>query len=328
LARAATATLRSYVTGASPTSIARSMWDDGVTGLILRATSSPATTTTTGWAKEIAGVAVLDLVQSVTSISAAAEVIDRALKLNMDGIAEYRVPGRILDPTAAAAWVAEAGSAPVRNLNFSNAAILRPHKLEVLSVFTREMSEHSNIEAIVRQTLGEAVGLALDLQMFSADPGDATKPPGLFAGSDTITATTGGGMAAMDKDLELILKALAAKGGGKNPVIITSAPQAIVLKRNAAPKFDIDILSSTAVSTPFVGVVETASLVSGFGSVVEFSTAKYAAVHMEDTAPADFPAAPMKSMFQIDSIIMRSMLSATWGLRAAGHAQWVSGCTW
>src|SRR5262245_59498651 len=101
-------------------------------------------------------------------------------------------------------------AAPVRTLSFSNAAILRLRKLQVLSVFTREIVEHSNIEAVVRQTLGEATGLALDLQMWSADPGDATKPPGLFAGVTPITATAGGGSNALSGDLGNLFAALAA----------------------------------------------------------------------------------------------------------------------
>src|SRR5262249_13111995 len=106
LARAATAHLKSFVTGLTPPKAPKAVWDDDrVTGTILRAATTPATTTQSGWAQQLAGVAVLDLVQSVTSISAAAEVIDRALKLSMDGIAEYFVPGRPLTAASAGAWV-------------------------------------------------------------------------------------------------------------------------------------------------------------------------------------------------------------------------------
>src|SRR5262245_59513250 len=63
-----------------------------------------------------------------------ADVIDRGLKLNMDGIAEHRVPGRILNPAAAGQWIGETMAAPVRALSFSNATILRPRKLQVLGL--------------------------------------------------------------------------------------------------------------------------------------------------------------------------------------------------
>jgi hypothetical protein len=177
LVRAASATLRSFVTGATPINAARAMFGhDPVTDIILRATSAPAAISgTAGWAQSLAGVAILDLVQSITSTSAAADVIDRALKLNMDGIAEYRVPGRPLTAAEAGQWVAEGMAAPVRMLSFSNAALLHPHKLQVNTAYTREMVEHSNIEAVIRQTLGEATGLALADERRACSLGGATQ---------------------------------------------------------------------------------------------------------------------------------------------------------
>src|SRR5262249_26701063 len=211
----------------------------------------------------------------------------RGLKLNMDGIAEYRVPGRVLNAATAGQWVAEGMAAPVRALNFSNAAILRPRKLQVITTFSRELAEHSNIEAVVRQTLSEATGLALDLQMWSSNAGDATKPPGLFAGVSPIAATTGGGTAAMVADIGNLFAALAATSGGKTAVIIAALPQAVKLKLTAGPKFDYDIIASTALPTGTVAVLEIASFVSGFGSTAEFNTTKVGALHMEDNVPVD-----------------------------------------
>jgi hypothetical protein len=307
---------------------------DPPTQFILRAASAPASTTTTSWAKEIAGVAVLDLVQSITSLSAGAEIIARSLKLNLDGIAEAHVPGRTLNPAAAGAWVPEGQPTPVRALGFSDAAILRPRRLSVISVYTREMAESSNIEKVVRATLGEATGLALDAKMFSADAASANAPPGLFAGTAPLTPVAGGGDSAMHGDVANLFAALAANAGGKTAVIVAALPQAVRLKMSVGPKFDYDILASTALAAGTVAVVEVASFVSGFSSVPEFSTSKVGAVHMEDTAPADIVstggavASPVKSLFQVDAIALKTILWAAWGLRAAGHAQWIQNCTW
>src|SRR5262245_19282857 len=219
--RAGAAALRAFLSGNSPEREAKMMFgDDRVTDLVLRAASAPATTTTTAWAQSLAGIAVYDLIQSITSLSAGAELIDRALKLNMDGLSELRVPGRALSAAAAGAWVAEGAAVPVRALSFTNAAVLRPRKLAVLTVVSRELAESSNIEPVIRQTLGEATGLALDLALFSNFAGDATKPPGLLAGLTPLTAATGGGSAAMDTDIGNLFAALAAAGGGKSAVII------------------------------------------------------------------------------------------------------------
>src|SRR5215831_11912821 len=172
LCRAAAAHVRAHVTHEAPERAAKELFgDDAVTDVVLRAATAPAAISgTSGWAASLAGVAIYDLVQTAASLSAAADVINRGLKLNMDGIAECHVPGRVLDAAAAGQWVAEGVAAPVRALSFANDAILRPRKLQVLTTYSRELAEHSNIEAVVRQALGEAT---------ASDPGDATKPPGL-----------------------------------------------------------------------------------------------------------------------------------------------------
>jgi hypothetical protein len=337
LVRAASATLRSFVTGATPTNAARSLYGhDPVTDLILqRAAVPPAEVSgTPGWAANLAGVAIYDLVADAATFSAGAELINRGLKLNLDGIAEYRVPGRLQNAAQAGQWTGEGLAAPVRQLVFSNAALLHPHKLTVRTAYTREMAEHTNIEAVVRQTLGEATGLALDLQMLSADPGDATKPPGIFVTSDSLTPTAGGGPNALEGDLNNLFAALAKYSASKNPVMVAAAPQAMTLKRTVGPKWDIDILTSTALAAGTVGVVEISSFVSGFSSVAEFSTSRDTLLHMEDTTPTDItggspsPAVPVRSMFQIEGIALKTNLWGAWGLRAGGHAQWLKGCTW
>jgi Phage capsid family len=332
--RAGAATLRAFMNGQTPVNAARSMFgDDHITEIILRAATAPAATGVSAWAKEIAGLAIYDLIQATTSLSAGAEIISRALKLNMDGVAELRVPGRTVSAAAAGQWVAEGQPTPVRALNFSDAAILRPRRLSIISVYTQEMAQSSNIEAIVRQTLGEATGLALDAQMFSASAGDASKPPGLFAGTAALTPTAGGGDNAMHGDIAALFGALAANAGGKTAVIVAALPQAIRLKMSVGPKFDYDILSSTALAAGTVAVIELASFVSGFESLAEFNVSKVAAVHMEADTPTDItggspsPAVPVRSLFQIDAIALKMRLQAAWGMRAS-HVAFLTGATW
>jgi len=251
----------------------------------------------------------------------------------MDNISEARIPGRVLNAAAAGAWVAEGQPVPVRALSFSNAAVLRPRRLTVISTYTSEMAASSNIEAVVRQTLGEATGLALDAKMLSADPASPNAPAGIFAAAP-LTPTAGGGSAAMQADLKNLFGALAAVGAGKTAVIIAAMPQAVTLKMTVGPKFDYDIIASTALAAGTVAVVEIASFVSGFGSTVEFSTTKASAVHLEADTPADItggtpsPAVPVKSLWQSDAIGLKSTLWAAWGLRAAGHCQFLTGATW
>lgn len=320
----------------SPEGAARELGfrDPLVDVIIQRSATSAADTTTSGWAQQLAGMAIFDFIQSITSISAAAEVIGRSLKINMDGIAEHRVPGRVLNAAAAGQWVAEEMAAPVRQLSFTNAAILRPRKLSVMYPYSREQAESSNIEAIIRQTLGEASGLALDAKMFSADAASASAPAGLFAGTAPLTPVAGGGTAAMEGDLKNLFAALAGNGAGKTAVIVAALPQAVTLKASVGPKFDYDIIESTALAAGTVVALEVASLVSGFSPIPEFRTSKTASYHAEDTAPTDItggspsPAVPTRSAFQTDSILLRMDVMAAFGMRATGHVAWLSGATW
>jgi hypothetical protein len=338
LARAATAHLRAFVNGRSstPDSVARSMFAGDVVTLeiLRRSASAPAMTTVTGWAKELAGIAIYDLIQSITTISASAEIIGRGLRLSMDSIAELRVPGRTLTAAAAGMWVQEGGPAPARQLSFTNAAILHPRKLSVIMAYSREQAESSNIENIVRATLGEAAGLALDAKMFSADAGTAAAPAGLFAGVAPLTATAGGGQVAMEGDLKNLFTALAAQGAGKTAVVIAAQPQAVTLKMTVGPKFDYPIVESTGLAAGTVAAIEIASFVSGFSPVPEFRVSNQTTYHAEDSSPQDIsggtpsPAVPVRSLWQTDSIALKMDVWAAYGLRAAGHAQFLTGATW
>jgi hypothetical protein len=310
------------------------MWGDGATTEILRAATTPAITTGTGWAAEIVRVAIYDLIQSITSVSAAAELIDRGLQLSMDGVAELRVPGRVLNAGVAGQWVAEGAPAPARQLSFANAAILQPRKLSCIMAYSREQAASSNIEAIVRQSMGEAAGLALDQKMFSADAASASAPAGLFNGVTGQTPATGGGSVAMITDIGNLFAALASAGAGKNAVIVAALPQAVTLKMTVGPQFDYDIVGSTSLPAGTVAAIEVGSFVSGFSSLPEFRASDQTSYHMEDTMPQDItggtpsPAVPVRSLWQTDSLALKMDLFSSWGLRAAGHVQFVSGCTW
>jgi hypothetical protein len=217
---------------------------------------------------------------------------------------------------------------------FTNAAILQPRRLSVMYPFSREMAESSNIENIVKATMSESSGLALDAQMFSATAGDASKPAGLLAGVAPLTPTAGGGSAAMDGDLKNLFAALAAQGAGKTAILVCAMPQAVTLKATVGPKWDYPILESTVLAAGTVVALEVASFVSGFSNVPTFRVSNVAVYHGDDSSPTQItggtpsPAVPVRSLFQTDSIALYADIWGSWGLRAPGHAQWIQNVTW
>jgi hypothetical protein len=60
--------------------------------------------------------------------------------------------------------------------------MLRPRKLAVITSYTNEQANSSNIEQFVRVAIGEASALALDARMFSAVADDGAGPAGILNG--------------------------------------------------------------------------------------------------------------------------------------------------
>ena len=90
------------------------------------------------------------------------------------------IPYRVVDPADTGTFVAEAQPIPTVGLYLSAGPTLEPRKLAAICSFTRELAEHSSIEAVVRQSLSEAAALALDVALFSDSADDGASPSGLL----------------------------------------------------------------------------------------------------------------------------------------------------
>jgi hypothetical protein len=312
---------------------ARQLFGDGdapTFALIKRAATSPATTGGTGWADAVAAQSIFDAIQQPTSVSAAASLFARALHVDLTGVAAVLVPGRIADAASAGAWVREAAAIPVTMLNFRS-VVLEPRKLAVVTAFSREMAESSNAEAVVRQTLSEASGLALDAALLSNAPGDDTRPAGLLNGIAPLTPAPAGPN-AMAQDLAALISALGANGAGLAPAFVAAPAQALAIKLSAGPHFDIPVLSApvlaTAIPARTVIAIESSSLAIGLDPTPEFFVSKAGTLHFEDTTPATATlASPTRSLFQTDSLALKMLLRASWAMRAP-HVAWTTNVNW
>jgi hypothetical protein len=338
LFRAGAAHVRAHIMKTSPEGAARILFGhDVVTNVLLqRAASTQATTTGATWASALAHQAIDDTIAAAASLSAAADIINRGTRVSFDNAASIRIPGRTFAANNADAgqWIAEGAAIPVRALSFTSGVVLSPRKLAVIVTFSREQAESSAIEVIARAMISEAVGLALDATMFGNAAGDATKPPGLLNGVTPLTATTGGGIAAMMADLGNLVQALAGNHGGKTPLFVAAPAQAAAMKATLGPHWDYPIVSSASLAAGEIICLELASFVSAFGATPEFDTVKAASFHFEDTAPTDItggtpsPAVPVRSLWQTDMVGLRMILHGSWGLRSVGHCQYLPGATW
>jgi capsid protein len=209
---------------------------------------------------------------------------------------------------------------------------LTPHKLLTISTFTGEQARSSNIEAFVRAALSEALALALDLKMFSADAAGGGAPAGLLNGVAAIPATplTDGQVPqyAGITDVSNIVKAIAGAGGGANVVFVAAPAQATAINFFRGP-FGASAWPSAAVPDKTVIGIEAESFVSGFGSQPTFDMTEGSVVHEEDTNPGAVVAnAPTRSLFQTDAVALKATLKASWAMRTPGHVAFVSGTNW
>jgi hypothetical protein len=289
---------------------------------LTRAPVTPATIATTSALTEIE----LHWLTSLLPISAAANLIERSVKLDLDGVASISIPALNI---AQAAFVGEGQPISVLQGTTSTAATLTPFKLGSIVVLTAETLEaNANAEAIMRQVLIESVASALDASMFSNAAATASSPAGLLNGISPLTATPSG-QNAMAEDLGNIAAALAPVAGASPPIIIASPPQAMVINTVAVnPGM---VFSSNALPAKTVVGVVAQGVVTAI-SAPTISASLHAHIHM--AAPASeivispsTVAAPAKSMFQTNSVALKLIENVSWARRGASLA-WVQNTNW
>jgi hypothetical protein len=336
LYKVAAAILRASVTDATAEQAAHVMFgkDHGL-DLILRAASAPATLTSPAWAGPLAHDLIYSqVIQKLTGLSAAAGLMTQGVKVDLTGAGSITIPGRVYNPASAGDWIGEGMPIPMRQPVIALGPKLVPRKLGVLATFTDEMIRADSIVDFTEAAIREGSAALLDKQMFSTNAGDATHPPGILLGADVVTPTTTTTAAwAISTDIGNLVGALAANGGGLEPIIVAAPSQAASLRMWRQADF-YTILASVALAPGTVVAVESSSFVSGLDGVPEFSSSVGATLHFEDTTPTDIvppsgvPASPVKSLFQTDVVGLKMILRASWGMRNAKHVAWMQGTSW
>jgi hypothetical protein len=344
--RAVAVKVRSFVEGKPLEQIAKELYPgDPIVPMILRAASAQATLTDAAWAGPLAKASVSQAVQETVSMSVIGRLIAAgALRIDLARSASVTVPGRSTTPASAGAWVAEGGVIPARQYNLLGPT-LRPHKLSVITTFSREMTDASNIEEILRALIIEAAGPAIDAAVLSAAAASPQKSAGLLLGLTPLAAAAGTfGFDNIGLDLGKLVGDIATRGGGAHAFFTASPGQATAIRFYAGGQFgvsvDQDILpvgGSSALADGTVIAIEPSSFATTVG-MPEFEVGTVATIHQEDTAPADIGrlpgasgpnivAAPVKSMFQIDAIALKMTLWGDWCMRAP-HVSFMNAVTW
>jgi len=350
LVRDALVKFRSFVNQKDPVRVLEDTYGDHeATQVYVRAAIAGATTTTAGWAAELAHTANADFLEGLRPISAFARLAAAGTSLAFGpGAASIKIPSRAATPSIAGSFVAEGGAIPVRRIQ-TTSITLSPTKMGVLSVYTREMAAYSTptIEGMLRDEIQNDTAVAIDAVLIDATAATTgLRPAGLRNGVSGITAATGGGYGAILKDVQALAAPFDTANAGRRLVILMNPREARAMAMSPGPDGtfgwttafmgEFQVIVSTTITAGMVIMVDAADFVSVSGAP-EFMVSEHTVLHMEDTTPlnivtgvqgAGVVAAPSQSMFQTASVALRMLLNVTWAMRRTGMVQWMTGASW
>lgn len=288
---------------------------------VMRAAVSPATTTTIGWAAELAGPStVQSFLLSIAGRSAYAALIARTspLRLDRSALAKVVIGGEVMS-----GWIAEGQAIGVVAASLSTLTVT-PKKIASIAVFSEELAATTNIEAVLRDLLSRGVGAALDAVFFSNTTASPANPAGILLGLTPVAPSAATPPEeAMRDDLRNLVAALTSP---VDPVFVVS-PDRLVYASAALPgSFAFPIIASTAVPADRVVCIDAASLAALHGTEPTFSASREATINMADPAVpiatgaqgSGVVASPTRDLWQTDTIGLRTTLQATWGIRPGG----------
>jgi HK97 family phage prohead protease len=330
--------------------------DDGTKGmceLVLRAPSAPAMTTVTGWAAELAQQVWTSPMELLMPAGILTRLAARGMSLSFGRAGRINIPTRSRTPTIAGSFVGEGSPIPVRQGAFTTQYLL-PKKLGVITTYTREMDIHSipAIAALLRDAIQMDTTVAVDSVLIDATAASAIRPAGLLNSISALTATAGGGFAAVVGDVKQLTGALTTATYGNtrsltwlmNPTNINSLKLTVATNTGVFPWRDelergtlngYPVVDSATVPANTVILIDAADFVVAAGDGPTFAASDQATLHMEDTTPLDLVAgspgvvaSPQRSLFQTDSLALRMTWDLNWLMRRSGMLAWTSSVTW
>lgn len=323
--------------GELPEQICRQYWprDQASFDLLNKASVSPASTSVTGWSAELVASATASFVGALQD-SAAARLIEASTLFNLPRYATVHLPRA--SSTGTPQWVLEGAPIAVGQGVLTAPTLGPGKKVALVETCSREISEIGPVgaESMIEIILRDGAARVLDLSMLSATAATAAQPAGLFNSISPLTATTGGGLNAVFGDLRSLVDAIVAAGGSSRVYFVASPGRTLALL-GYMPTLAGRIFASSYVPSGTLMAVDANSLCVLFGADPEIVVSKETLLHMEDTTPLPIAssgspntvAAPVRSMFQSDTLAIRLVILTNWQLRVSGAAAWInSGLSW
>lgn len=339
---------------------------------IVKAVTNPAQTTVAGWAAELVETATWDFIDALRAISVYGDLAPRGVRFTFGRNGQLKIPrrnggsGAGAAPDLRGAFVGEGQPIPVRRGSFG-AVTLVPHKMGVISTYTREMAQYSNpqIEGLIREGIIDDTAYAIDTALLDAVAGDAIRPAGLGNGVVGIPGAAGGDIDAVTADVAAAILPFVAANAASGLVWLVNPAKAFKLQWLASPigtypfreqaqagtLGGFPMIQSTNVGLTDLWLIRATDFASSTADTPEFDVSDVATIHEDDGGyPADqamrpgtstvlplatgtsgagaITAAPVRSLWQTASIGIRMLLGMDWAMRRAGMVTKITGVTW
>jgi HK97 family phage major capsid protein/HK97 family phage prohead protease len=321
--------------------------------MVTKAAAIPADTTTSGWADTLVQTAIGDFIESLMPYSIYPALRAKGESFTFGRNGTISLPARTTSTTLAGSFVAQGAAIPVRQGAFSPITIT-PRKMGVITTMTREITEHSTpqIEAILKSAMLEDTAVAIDTVLLDATAASTTRPAGLKNGISKISVSATASIVGFAADLKTLYSALIVATNGNvrrpcwimNPSDVMAAAMLTTTTGDTPYREEISrgtllgvpILQTTTGLSDMMAIIDAADFATATGDTPQFSVSDQAVLHMEDTSPAALSAvatpntvaAPLRSLFQTDSLAIRMILDINWVKRRAGIFQWADTMVW
>lgn len=289
-----------------------------------RAAVAPAQTSVPAWAGSLVGSETAAFVMGLGSANRAFATIAQMAHA-------YSLTARralTMEADASAAFCEEAAAIAVSSGKV-RADALNAYSVKSILTASEELFERAavDVETLFTQLLNDACGDVIEEVFFGSAAASAGQPAGIL--HNVVSQTPG---QSFSEDVKALMTAVQPAA----PVfIVNAATRAGLAASGSLLGFDMPLLGSKAVEPDALVLIDCDRLATGFGGQAKISVGREATLHEEDTDPQPIGtpgtpavvAAPVRSLWQTDSIGVRIVLPISWA-KAPGAAAFVQPIGW
>lgn len=333
---------------------------------MVKAATTPANTTTVGWAAELVDTALVGFISELKAVSVYGGLAAAGTAIPFGSSNAITVPRRTASGQVPGAFVGENASIPVKQGHFSSSTFNR-YKAAVITAFSKELERVSNpqIEGLLRDAIMTDTGLMLDSVLL--DPAASAvaniRPASPWFGAST-QASAGDTLANILTDLRFLLDTLSAVNAGRNPYFVMNPARltglSMLTNTNGSFVFRDEIAQGRLMGVPLivsttcpaaqVYIIDAADFGTAFGNP-EFDVSEQATLVMADDdgvaptmadtnavsvagslnvsdAAGTTPPTVVRSMFQTWELALRMVMPVSWGMMRTGVVAYLTAVSW